>query len=121
MILCTSERSLLSVIVPAKDLATLPVRIADALDYLLTRLGVPDAAISRELREMQWVRFAPTASRRVLGHMNDFAFHVEHMASHGDGPLYMSDLAEQLAETPCGSMNYAQPRDVAAELLRSAR
>ncbi len=121
MILCTSERSLLSVIVPAKDLPGLPGRLADALAYLLDQIGVPDAAITRELREMQWVRFAPTASRRVLGHMNDFAFSVEHRASLGEGPLYMSDLAEQLAGTPCGSMDYARPRDVAADLLRSAR
>ncbi len=121
MILCTSERSLLSVIVPAKDLPSLPRRIADALAYLLGRIGIPDPAIRREVREMQWVRFAPTASRRVLGHMNDFAFQVEHMASHGDGPLYMSDLAERLAGTPCGSMEYARPVDVAAALLRPAR
>ena len=121
MILCTSERSLLSVIVPAKDLPSLPLRLADALAYLLGRIGIPDAAMSRELREMQWVRFAPTASRRVLGHMNDFAFQVEHMASHGEGPLYMSDLAERLADTPCGSMAYARPVDVAADLLRAAR
>ena len=53
MILCTSERSLLSVIVPAKDLPSLPRRIADALAYLLGRIGIPDPAIRREVREMQ--------------------------------------------------------------------
>jgi hypothetical protein len=121
MVLCTSERSLLSVIVPAKDLPGLPLRLAESLAYLLHRIRVPAPAIERELREMAWVRFAPTASRRVLGHMNDFAFQVEHMAARGTGPLYMSDFAEQLAVTPCGSIDYERPIDMAHRLLSAAR
>lgn len=121
LVLCTSELSLLSVVVPAKDLPGLAVRMTEAVTLLLRDIGVPPALIERELREMQWVRFAPTASRRVLGHMNDFAWGVECMFRRETADvIYLPEVALQLADTPCGSMDYAQPREIAVKLLTAA-
>ena len=72
LVLCVSERSLLPVVLPAKEARTLVPRFRDALAELLARLGVPPAEIERERAEMADVRIGKTASRQVLGSMNDF-------------------------------------------------
>ena len=121
LILCTSERSLLSVVVPAKDLPGLPQRLAESLAALLRRAGVPPSAIAREIREMQWVRFDRTISRSVLGSMNDFADAADWFFRRpGGGVAYLEDLDWELSETPCGPLGYAQPRERAKELLLGA-
>ncbi len=74
LVLCTSDRSLLTVLVPAKNLSALPGRLTGAVAAMLAELRVAPAAIERERRAMDVHRIAPTASRRVLGSMNDFAY-----------------------------------------------
>src|SRR5213075_1201757 len=74
LVLCMSSVTLLSVVVPARDLAHLPSRLAESVARLLRRIGVPPARVAREVREMEWVRFDRTASRSVLGSLNDYAF-----------------------------------------------
>jgi hypothetical protein len=120
LVLCTSEHSLLSVVVPAKNLPELPFRTTEAVALLLRDIGIPPALIERERREMRWVRFARTASPRVLGHMNDFAWGVENMFRRETDIVYLPEVAVQLADTPCGSMDYAQPREIAFKLLTGA-
>jgi hypothetical protein len=71
-VLCVSERSLLPVVVAAKDARTLVPRFRNALAELLARLDVSPAAIERERAEMAEGRLGRTASRQVLGTMNDF-------------------------------------------------
>jgi hypothetical protein len=60
------------------------------------------------------VRIGKTASRQVLGSMNDFAYLLE--AFYRD-PLSLTDVAVRLAATPCGPIGMRHPRDVVLELL----
>ena len=120
LILCTNERSLLSVVVPAKDLPGLPQRLAGSVAVLLRRIGVPPSAVAREVREMQWVRFDRTLSRSVLGSMNDFAFTADAFFRRPESDVYLEDLDWRLSETPCGPLGYAQPLERARELLGAA-
>jgi len=48
-------------------------RFVEATLDVLLALGVPAAVVEVERREMQEVRIGKTASRQVLGSMNDFA------------------------------------------------
>ncbi len=61
-----------------------------------------------------------TASRRVLGSLNDLAslarFEVEEHPS-----IDLVALAVKLAETPCSPLKYESPRSVSLVLLRHAR
>src|SRR6266545_8364820 len=99
LVLCTNERSLLSVVVPAKDLPQLPQRLAESLAVLLRRIRVPATAITREVREMQWVRFDGTMSRSVLGSMNDFALTAQAFVHRPDASVvYLEDLDWRLNE-----------------------
>lgn len=118
LILCTSELSLLCAVVKAKDLPQFPARLIRAVGWLLHDLGVADEPISRELAEMQIVRFAPTRSRSVLGSMNDFRIAVDAYFRSGREAIDLSELNRRLAHTPCGPLKYQLPEDVGPALVR---
>jgi hypothetical protein len=115
LVLFVSERSLLPVIVPAREARTLVDRFKVSLREVLSRLGADVAAIDRELAEMERLRLGKTASRQVLGSMTDFAFMLEASASG----TFLIDDSLWLAQTPCGPIGMKSPRDVAVGLLRS--
>ena len=50
LILAVAERSLLPVVVPAKDFAGFPARLMEAVRLMLASLGVPAASRERELQ-----------------------------------------------------------------------
>ena len=120
LILCTNERSLLSLVVPARDLRGLPHRLAESVAALLERIGVPPPIVAREVREMQWARFDRTLSRKVLGSMNDFAIGAALFFRGNDAADALEELDWELNGTPCGPLKYAFPRERAKELLLGA-
>lgn len=74
VVLAVSERTLLPVVLPARDGRSLVRRLTEALDPLLVSLGVPAGDIAAERAAMQeWV-IGKTASRRVVGSLNDLVF-----------------------------------------------
>jgi hypothetical protein len=102
MILCTSERSLLTVIVPAKDLSKLSLRLAEAVARMLIYLDVDTGQVAQERRAMDESQIAPTVSRSVLGTMNDMAHLADcHIAEEG-AEVDLDQVALQLNEAPCG-------------------
>jgi hypothetical protein len=119
LVLCVSERSLLPVILPAKDAKSLPSRMPGAVCEILAQLGINSAAVDLERREMQSVRVGRTASRRVLGSLNDFMFQLEHGLKFSPE----RSLVEQslwLAETPCKPIEYVSPDKATMALFASA-
>jgi len=121
LILCTSERSLLCAVITAKDLPQFPSRLIRAVGWLLHDLGMADEPISRELAEMQVVRFAPTRSRSVLGSMNDFRIAVHSYFRSGRETVVLSELNRWLAHTPCGPLKYQMPEKLGPALVRGDR
>jgi hypothetical protein len=121
MILCTSERSLLSVVLAARQVrVALVPELRSVVRQTLRAIGIPTAAIERELAEMESFSVAGTVSRSVLGSMNDFATAIEYrLLREPDTPL--SAFAEWLAETACGPLGYDHPSLVAARLLEGKR
>jgi hypothetical protein len=80
--------------------------LPDHLQRALVGQDVPEAFIAEELARMREVRLAPTASRSVLGIMNEFTFMAESTRADGLGsdPANLDDLAGWLARTPCGPL-----------------
>jgi hypothetical protein len=115
-VLTASERSLLAVIVPLKEARTLVdrwrVRVAERLDSL----GVEPGHRDRELAAMGDVVIAKTASRRVLGAMNDLGRHARWMAQD-EGGVYPDEIEYGLDRMPCGLIDYAYSSDIARFLL----
>ncbi|MFN2441160.1 MAG: hypothetical protein ABR517_00600 [Thermoanaerobaculia bacterium] len=118
--LFTSERSLLSVVVPAdqKDLLQEFVR---RVMNLLSMIGVPDESIHRELEHFRDLAIATTRSRSVLGSMNDLALGVIVRMEQGPHPVSLSDLELELSKIPMsaigtrGQLEY--PRTVGLALM----
>jgi hypothetical protein len=105
-ILCVSEKTLLPVLVRAVATKLLPRRLPEAAFDVLKRLGIPWSAIDREMREMQDAVVARTASRSVLGMMNDFSFAAPYRLAEGAS---LVEVALWLAETPCSPIGMNSP------------
>jgi hypothetical protein len=62
------------------------------------------------------LEFGYTKSKIILGSMNDFAYNFEYML-----PLHKSysftEWSLNLAETPCGPLNYRSPIEVTQEIF----
>ena len=112
LVVCISERTLLPVIVPAKDIQRLPDRIAAAVAEILRKIGVAEEDVDAEIAEMQTADFSKTANRRLLGSLNDFVFHVQHGAAmHPE--LTLGERALRLARMPCAVLDFAYPSEAA--------
>lgn len=107
-VLCISERTLLPVVVPAREAKTLGPRLASAASELLLALGVPPDAVAAERAHMADCAIGPTASRSVLGSLNDLMWQFE--VGLRNGPEWSAlEYALWLSETPCKPIEYASP------------
>ncbi len=114
LVLMVSERTLLPVVVPAREAPTILERAPTALADVLLRLGVRPALIEPELAAMAGASIGRTANRRVLGSMNDF---LRMMRSHHWPPSSLTALSVELAAAPCGPVGMASPDDLTRELM----
>lgn len=102
LLLFISEKSLLPILTPARNVSALKETLPDIVTRRLRRLGVESVAIERERAAMATVNIGPTTNRSVVGIMVDFAkvipFYFE-TASWDDSTLPFVEA--KLAETPC--------------------
>lgn len=102
LLLLVSSTSLLSMLVPARDVRGLPQRLAALVRDRLTRCGIDERAIAAETGAMGSVAVGPTADRSVVGTMVDFAKAVPYYLERGHWNEATLELVEErLAETPC--------------------
>jgi len=102
LLLLISSKSLLPMLLPARDVQGLPSRLASVVEARLKRSGIADQAIAAEVRTMDRVAVGPTADRSVLGIMVDFAKGIPHYLEQvnlGDAALHWTETL--LSETPC--------------------
>lgn len=121
VVLAVSERTLLPVVVPAKEGRTVARRVAEAVEPMLVSIGIPADAVIAERDAMRDVVIAKTASRRVLGSLNDLVFQLQVGRGHfPDRTLLEHSL--WLAQTPLKLIEYGSPdrATVAAFAARQA-
>jgi hypothetical protein len=119
VVMATSERSLLTVLLPADEIRrTVASNLRVALRDLLVALEIPLDAVQREIALMDPTSFANAVNRRVIGSMNDFAYQLDAYVGDTNDPL---ELALKLCETPMSAIgsdsSYGIPKDIARELL----
>ena len=117
-LLCTSSRSLFTVLVPARDLASVAERVRAAVGELLYALGAPADQIRNELDEMDTYVFRSSNDRRVIGSMTDMARMADAYLQHGSSLEHLVVVAMKLARAPCGPLEFESPQRVALRLLR---
>ena len=115
-VICTSELSKLSVVIPLKDSVTLPDRFRDRLRFLLEDIGVPMPLVERELHEMNALEFGRAQSRAVLGNMKQLTFFAKDwMLEYPEGDLKKLDLL--LSDHLVGPAPYKIPREFTNQLF----
>lgn len=114
ILLLVSDRTLLPILMPAKNLALFPKQFPAALGAVLSAMTIPPDKILAELQEMTEWRFAKTASRQILGSMNDFAKMLAVNIEDG-APLMQQTL--RLARCPCGPIGMDSPLKATAAIF----
>lgn len=102
LLLLVSERGLLPVLIPAREVASLAERLPTVVAARLRRLGIPPSVARAEVMAMEPVTVAATADRSIVGIMVDFAKSIPYHLEPGawdDGTLAF--VESRLAETPC--------------------
>jgi len=121
IVLATSERSLLTVLLPARQLReSIETSFPAAVAELLAALRLPAQIVSRELAATQPISFAAASNRRVIGSMNEYVWQLGSYLTRTGDPL---ELSLQLNNTPMSAIgsksNYGFPDEVARDLLMS--
>lgn len=120
LVLGMNERSLLLVLVPAREAKSLHVRLREAALSLLSRIGVSATSLAAEAREMNEVRFGPTANRRVVGCMREAAFALS-LEFESQRFTSLEQLEDYFSEFIYSTTGYREPRELALELLTTGR
>ena len=123
LILIVNEKTLLAVAIPILSAARLEDWFRMQVYNLLQMIGVDARVAAAELVHYEEVQYAKTASRSVLGSMNDFSQMIQYRAGseYGENNLSLSDLEVWLSEVPCKPLGYQHPPDVVKKLLGSGR
>ncbi len=107
LVLCVSDRTLLPILVPAREGHLLVARLRGAVAHMLRALGVADAAVAAERDAMMDAVIGKTASRQVLGSLNDFVWMLDSYRRAGT----LLEVSLRLADTPCGPLRMNSPRE----------
>ena len=115
-VLLVSERSRLPVLLPARDVKHLAAHFPAALSRVLAGLEVPEDIIARELAEAGEIVIARTASRSLLGTLNDFSHMLRwQLRDEPDPNLTME--AVRLSDTPVRPLGPGWPEEFTFRLL----
>lgn len=96
------------VLMPLAPAAGVVDRFPVAMAEVFAALGIAPGFVAAETAEMRSAVLAKTASRQVLGVMNEFVFMAEHTISTGrSGPDDLVGLSVWLADTIVGPISRA--------------
>ena len=120
--LFVSETTLLPVFVPLAPATTVVRRLSAELADVLRRQEVPGAFIDAELAKMSESLCLPTASRSMVGVLNEYVRLAEHAHARRGGTPDLGWLSDWLARTPMGPLRNRSgfpDRELAALVARS--
>jgi hypothetical protein len=101
--LFVNEPTRLPLFVPMVPGATVIQRMTQIATAVFSTLHLGEEFISREVAEMGSHQLIRTASRSVLGTMNDFAYLAA--AQRIENSIDLAEPSPQLAQTPCGPLS----------------
>ena len=104
--LFVNAATFMPVLMPLAPAAGVVARFPVGLSEVLAALGIDPRFVAAETAEMQSVALAKTASRQVLGVMNEFTFMAEHAIGTGrSDPADLVGLSAWLANTIVGPIS----------------
>lgn len=120
LVLFTESQTLLTVLAPGRVLRTTVPLFQERAPALLRRLRIPEPWTSKQQENMQEISFARTASRSILGFMNDIGQHIWFAAeaTHSFEELDLDALEVSLAGVLHRvSGDYHRPVDLLGDLI----
>jgi len=122
LIMFVNERSLVTVAVPIREVKNLIPLFRVRVENLLLMIGIEQEIINREISHLEPVQFGRTASRSLLGSMNDIAWNYQFISEEAEyvARLSLSDAELKLSLMPSGVLDYRLPAECAIELLVGA-
>jgi hypothetical protein len=108
LVLCVSEQSLLSVILPAREFGTLASRFQKAVKEHFVVLGASLQDVEREAAAMHQIELGPTVSRSVRGSMRELTFALDDELQRGRFPT-REELQRYLSTYIMGANGDALP------------
>jgi hypothetical protein len=116
--LLVNSRTLLPVFMELAPAATLLDRAPAAIEAVLRRHGVDETFSAAERKAMSEVRIGPTNDRRVVGVMNEFAFHGEWLWKEGQRDL--EELSFRMSSLIIGKLDEGSPDRALAAFVGGA-
>lgn len=101
--LFVNEETLLPVLVPLAPAKTVANRFPEHLEAVLNALGTDPQFVAAEVTATIGAQWAKTASRSVVGIMNEFTYLAEADRAHERSEDLVS-MAVRLAGTPCSPL-----------------
>jgi hypothetical protein len=119
LIVFVNETALLTVAIPTLETNNLVPLFRLRVTNLLEMIGINPKEIVNEISHYQQIQFGKTASRRILGSMNDIAWQYQTMAEDAENKvdLSLSKAELNLSQMPCKPIDYRFPAEIARELL----
>ena len=119
LIIFASEKTLLSVAIPAEQVAQLISLFVARVYNLLRMLEIPEPVVEREMRWYQEISIAKTSSRSVLGSLNEIALYYQTIPERDSGQthLSLSEAELELSQLLHSPLKYRYPVEVARGLL----
>ena len=119
LIIFVDEKTLLTIAIPVWESKNLVPLFCNRVANMLGMIGVHPKDVAAELSHYDQVQYSKTASRSVLGSLNDFAWHYQIMADEAKSTsdLSLSKAELKLSQIPCKPLDYRFPSEVAKELL----
>jgi len=121
-LLFTNEKSLYTFLIPKvlkANLKNIEEEFLIHLSYNLQHEGFRLEVISRVMQEYQEIGFAKTASKSVLGSMNDLVYHYEFQIfkSGGIDNIRTLQFNEMINRIPMGALKYGYPIEELKKLI----
>lgn len=108
LVLCTNERTLLSVVVPLAPAKEFVNRFRVAAEHCIRRVPAPPIALSAEIAALADIRVGRSRSRSVLASMNQLGAGAEvWLENRPTGDLEV--LCRWLCDTPCSALRTHWP------------
>ena len=119
LVIFANERTLLSVAIPVSHITQLESLFALRVYNPLRLLDIPEEYAELEIAAYDDLTFAPTASRRILGSLNEIGYQYQWIVERnvGESSINLSDAELELSRFLHSPLGYKYPVEVAKELL----
>ncbi|HZM01374.1 MAG TPA: hypothetical protein VFD43_14095 [Planctomycetota bacterium] len=117
-VIAVNDESLVTVVLPLKEVGTLVARWRTEVIGLIARLGLPSEVVQAEAIAMQDMAVTRSGDRSSVGCMNEMTRHCRGIYEDR-GALSTPDVDRLIENMPCQALRFEIPAQVARRLLRA--